>query len=300
MQGLILIDKPEGLTSFGVVAKLKWLCGTKRVGHTGTLDPLATGVLPILVGRPTVLCGHLLAADKEYIASVRLGVTTDTLDITGKVLEQRAVAVTKEQINAVLKTFVGKQKQTPPMYSALKKDGVRLYDLARQGKEVDRPVRDIEIFEIELLSFTKDGFDMRVLCSKGTYIRSLADDIGKVLGTGAVLRALRRTKTAGFSVQDSVRLDDLTPENVRIFLQPAETAVLSYPACVVSSKQAIRFQNGGELALSRVNGLKNAPDGALYRIKEADRFLGLGRVDRASESLKIECLTWHITDRETD
>lgn len=296
MQGLLLINKPKDITSFGVVAKIKWLLHTKRVGHTGTLDPMATGVLPILVGRPTVLCSHLLDADKEYIASIKLGITTDTLDITGSVLSQNTVAVTKENLLKVLSGFMGKQLQIPPMYSALKKDGVRLYDLARDGKTVEREAREIEIFELELLEFSGDEFKIRVLCSKGTYIRSLSDDIGKALGTGAVLTALKRTKTAGFSIDECVDLDSLTGENIGNYLKNAERAVLNYPEINISLKQAERFSNGGELSLERLHFSSNPKDGEMYRVKNGERFLGLGEVDFQKSALKIKCLTYHPSD----
>jgi len=296
LQGLLLINKPKGITSFGVVAKIKWLLHTKRVGHTGTLDPMATGVLPVLVGRPTVLCSHLLDADKEYIATVRLGITTDTLDITGNVLSECNVTVTKEQLVSTLRSFMGKQLQTPPMYSALKKDGVRLYDLAREGKEVEREQREIEIFELELLEFSDSEFKIRVLCSKGTYIRSLADDIGKKLGTGAVLTELQRTKTAGFNINECVDLDFLTPENTPSFIKSAENAVLNYPQISVSDKQSERFINGGELALERLHFTNEPQNKQIYRVKNKDRFLGLGEVDYDKSALKIKCLTYHPSD----
>lgn len=296
MQGLLLINKPEGLTSFGVVAKIKWLLHIKRVGHTGTLDPMATGVLPVLVGRSTVLCSHLLDADKEYIADVKLGITTDTLDKTGRVLSETEVDVSLEELQSVLKGFLGKQNQVPPMYSALKKDGVRLYDLAREGKEVEREPREIEIFELELLEFNGDEFKIRVLCSKGTYIRSLAEDIGKKLGTGAMLTALKRTKTAGFKLNECVDLDFLTPENTASFLKSAENAVLNYTLLTVSEKQAQRFTNGGELALERLHFKSEPQNGEIYRVKNGDRFLGLGVVDFEKSALKIKCLTYHPSD----
>lgn len=298
MQGLLLINKPEGITSFGVVAKIKWLLHTKRVGHTGTLDPMATGVLPILVGRPTVLCSHLLDADKEYVAGVKLGITTDTLDITGNIICEKNVSVTKDHLSEVLKGFVGEQLQTPPMYSALKKDGVRLYDLAREGKEVEREARKIKIFELELLGFDDDEFKIRVLCSKGTYIRSLADDIGKALGTGAALTSLKRTRTAGFNIDECVELDALTPENINEYLKNAELAVLNYPEINVSIKQAERFSNGGELALERLRFSKEPQNGEIYRVKNSDKFLGLGEVDNNKSALKIKCLTYHPSDEK--
>lgn len=296
MQGLLLINKPKDITSFGVVAKIKWLLHTKRVGHTGTLDPMATGVLPIFVGRSTVLCSHILDADKEYIATVKLGITTDTLDITGNVISQKECSVSREKLLEILNGFLGEQLQVPPMYSALKKDGVRLYDLAREGKEIEREPRKIKIFELELLSYSDDEFKIRVLCSKGTYIRSLADDIGKALGTGAVLTALQRTKTAGFKIEECVELDSLTPENINEFIKTPELAVLYYPEINVSLKQAERFSNGGELALERLYFSKEYLNGEIYRVKCKERFLGLGEVDSAKSALKIKCLTYHPSD----
>lgn len=296
MQGLLLINKPKDITSFGVVAKIKWLLHTKRVGHTGTLDPMATGVLPIFVGRSTVLCSHILDADKEYIATVKLGITTDTLDITGNVISQKECSVSREKLLEILNGFLGEQLQVPPMYSALKKDGIRLYDLAREGKEIEREPRKIKIFELELLSYSDDEFKIRVLCSKGTYIRSLADDIGKALGTGAVLTALQRTKTAGFKIEECVELDSLTPENINEFIKNPELAVLYYPEINVSLKQAERFSNGGELALERLYFSKEYSNGEIYRVKCKERFLGLGEVDSAKSALKIKCLTYHPSD----
>ncbi len=296
MQGLLLINKPEGLTSFGVVAKIKWLLHTKRVGHTGTLDPMATGVLPILIGRDTVLCSYLLDADKEYIADVKLGITTDTLDKTGTVLSKSDVNIKREELENVLSSFLGKQLQVPPMYSAIKKDGVRLYDLAREGKEIEREPREIEIFKLELLDFKSDEFKIRVLCSKGTYIRSLADDIGKKLGMGAVLTALKRTKTAGFKIEECVDLENLTPENTADFLKSAEIAVLNYPPLNISEKQALRFTNGGELSLERLHFKACPKNGEIYRVKNGEKFLGLGEVDFNKSALKVKCLTYHPSD----
>ena len=180
MNGLILLDKPEGFTSFKAAAVLRRIYGTKRVGHTGTLDPMATGVLPILIGRATRLCSLVLESDKRYTATVRLGITTDSLDITGNVLSESEVNVSDEQLYDALKHFTGEYDQIPPMFSAIKKDGVRLYDLARQGKEVERTPRRIKIHEINLSERNGNEFKIDVLCSKGTYIRSLADDIGRL------------------------------------------------------------------------------------------------------------------------
>lgn len=298
MQGLLLIDKPEGITSFGAVARIKSLAGIKRVGHTGTLDPMATGVLPVLIGRPTVLCDCLLKADKEYIAQIQLGVTTDTLDRTGTVLKTSPVAVSKEQLEAVLQGFLGKSMQLPPMYSALKKDGVRLYELARNGQAVERRPREIEIKKLELLHFENDLFSVRVACSKGTYIRSLAADIGERLSTGAVLTGLRRTKTAGFSIEECIPLEQITADNIGSLLLNEERAVLGYPAVTVSAKQAARFSNGGDLALERLHFPETGKDESIYRVKCDGLFYGLGAIDLQSGSLRVKCLVRHASDAD--
>lgn len=298
MRGLLLIDKPEGITSFGAVARIKRLAGVKRVGHTGTLDPMATGVLPVLIGRPTVLCDCLLEADKEYIAQIQLGVTTDTLDRTGTVLKTSPVSVSKERLQEVLQGFLGKSMQLPPMYSALKKDGVRLYELARNGQEVERRPREIEIKELELLHFANSLFSVRVACSKGTYIRSLAADIGERLATGAVLTGLRRTKTAGFSVGDCIPLEQITADNISSLLLNEERAVLGYPAVTVSAKQAARFSNGGDLALERLHLPEAGQEGSIFRVKCNGLFYGLGAIDLPSGSLRVKCLVRHASDAD--
>lgn len=298
MQGLLLIDKPKDITSFGAVAKVKWLCGTKRVGHTGTLDPMATGVLPILVGRATLLSKYLLEADKEYVAEVKLGLTTDTLDITGNVLSTAEVDISLSQLETVARSFVGKIKQTPPMYSAIKKDGTPLYKLARQGVEVERPSREVTINSLEISGFNGNEFSMRVNCSKGTYIRSLADDLGKALGTGATLTSLRRVDTAGYKIVRCVNLESLTKENVAEFLINEEKAVEHYPLVSVSEKQAVRFSNGGALALERLRDLKEPAPNKIYRVRYKDLFLGLGRVDDTSTQLKIECLINFVNNND--
>lgn len=290
MQGLILINKPEGITSFGAVAKLKWLCQTKRVGHTGTLDPMATGVLPIFVGRPTVLSNYLLEADKEYIATVRLGIKTDTLDITGNVLEQKPVNIKLEELMSVREKFLGTITQIPPMYSAIKKDGVPLYKLAREGKTAQRDGRQVEIKELDIFDFDGINFKMKVLCSKGTYIRTLAEDIGNALNTGAVLTSLCRTKTAGFSIEQTVSLDQLTRENVENYLTDEETAVLGFDKINVSEKQAIRFSNGGELDLNRLHGIERTTDGKLLRVSFDNKFIGLGKISLEKNALTVEAL----------
>lgn len=291
MQGFLLLKKPSGITSFSAVSRIKRLCHEKRVGHTGTLDPMATGVLPIFLGKATALSSLMLDGNKRYTATIKLGLTTDTEDITGAVLTKSRVEVTLEQLNAALLKFTGKLMQKPPMYSALKKDGVRLYDLARQGKSVDMPAREIEIFEIKLLSALDDDncFTIDVLVSKGTYIRSLARDLGEFLGCGATLAALERTSACGFDIKDCVSLDDLTEENVASFIVDEENAMRHLRECSVTEKQAVRFCNGGQLAFERLH-IENITDGELFRVKFEKRFLGIGIADMENQRLNIKCV----------
>lgn len=294
IQGLLLLDKPEGKTSFGAVAKVKWLAKEKRVGHTGTLDPMATGVLPIFLGRATALSGLLIDGDKRYTATVKLGITTDTDDITGKILTENSVDVTPEKLKEALKHFVGLQSQIPPMYSAIKKDGVRLYALAREGKTAEIQPRDIEVYSIDLLSgINNNTFIIDVHVSKGTYIRSLARDIGEYLGCGATLSALKRTYAAGFDIKDCVKLEELTPENVADYICSEERAVMDFPEISVTEKQAVRFQNGGQLGFDR---LKNADfcDGQLLRVKFGETLLGIGIADNEKQQVAIKCILNYI------
>lgn len=291
MLGLLLLNKPQGITSFGAVARIKRLTGEKRVGHTGTLDPMATGVLPILIGRATVLSQYLIEADKGYSATIKLGVETDSCDITGNVISQSDVSVDDTTIEDVLKNFVGKQMQTPPMFSAIKQNGVRMYDLARRGETVEIPAREIEVFSLDKTSQLNGENEFGVDCvvSKGTYIRSLCRDIGKALSTGATLTTLQRTKTAGFDISRCVCLDELTPENICDYILPCETVVEYMPKLQVSEKQAIRFCNGGQLSLERLKGV-DFSDNTLYRVRFGEKMLGLGLTDLKEQSLKIQCL----------
>ena len=290
MLGLLLLNKPQGITSFGAVARVKRLTGEKRVGHTGTLDPMATGVLPILIGRATVLSQYLIDADKSYSATVKLGITTDTCEITGNVISQSEVD-SDIDLNSVLEKFKGKQMQTPPMFSAIKQNGVRMYELARRGETAEIPAREIEVFSLKQISDlnNQNEFDIDTTVSKGTYIRSLCRDIGESLGCGATLTRLCRTKTAGFSLSQCVNLDDLTPENIANYILPCDLVVEYIPKIQISEKQAVRFCNGGALSLDRIrfNGFR---DSAAYRVYFGERFLGLGRAEVGTNLLKIECL----------
>ena len=207
--GIIVIDKPAGWTSMDVCAKLRGMFHEKRVGHAGTLDPMATGVLPVFIGRATRAVQYAADSDKEYIAELRLGVITNTQDTTGEILEERPVDVTGERLRGVLAQFTGDIEQVPPMYSAIKINGKKLYELARKGKEVERKPRPVTIHELELLDWPDAGedFSLRIHCSKGTYVRTLCHDIGRVLGCGGCMSSLRRVKAAGFTLADSVTLE---------------------------------------------------------------------------------------------
>lgn len=287
MNGLVLLDKPQGLTSFTAASIMKRAYGTKRVGHTGTLDPLATGVLPVLVGRATRLCSYILESDKRYVASVKLGITTDTLDIAGKVLTETTPKVTKEQLIDALEKFKGTISQVPPMYSAIRVDGKHLYDIAREGGEVERAAREVTIHKIELLSFSGDEFTIDVTCSKGTYIRTLADDIGRALGCGAAMTSLRRIETAGFKIEDCTDPDIVKLDPEKYLLSP-ELAVPQFSNVYITEKQGARFMCGGELALNRLHLPENPTE--ILKVFANNEFLGLGFIDRESASLKVKCI----------
>ena len=297
MNGVIVIDKPADFTSFDVIAVVRRLTGQRKTGHTGTLDPNATGVLPVLLGAATKAQDRIPNHDKSYLAQFRLGLTTDTLDIWGEVKTETTCCVTEDDVRALLPRFSGEIMQVPPMYSALKKDGQRLYDLARKGVEVEREARPVTVYRLELVSFnseTQTG-ELAVSCSKGTYVRTLIDDIGQALGVGAVMTALRRTEACGFTLSDCVTLDrlrQLCGEGVAdSVLLPTDSLFAVYPKLTVSDAQATRFSNGGALDLSRTALKNTADDGAICRVyAKSSRFLGLGRVCTDENLLKIEKL----------
>ena len=282
MTGIILLDKPKDITSFGAVARVRRICGEKKCGHTGTLDPMATGVLTIMLGGATRFIELLPSHDKAYIASFHLGTVTDTLDITGKVLETREVNVTAEQVKEKIKDFVGEISQLPPMYSAVSVGGQRVYDLARQGIEVERTARQVTVFSIDMLSENEQTgeYEIAVECSSGTYIRTLISDLGEALGCGAVMAELRRTKANGFEIKNAVTLEQLTQaaENGTLdeVVIPVEKALENYPMIKVTAAQAKRFRNGGELDLQR---LKYPRMLGFFRIYDPDDdFIGLGEI----------------------
>lgn len=244
--GVIVIDKPQGWTSMDVCAKLRGVFHEKRVGHAGTLDPMATGVLPVFLGRATRAVQFAAEGTKEYRAVLRLGVVTDTQDVTGRVLEQRAVNVTAGELEAVLSGFRGELRQIPPMYSAVKIDGKKLYDLARRGKEVERPPRTVTIHALELeKQCAATDFQLRVECSKGTYVRTLCHDIGQALGCGAVMAQLRRTRAAGYTLEQAVTLEQVQQaEDPTALLAPVDTCFAHLPARQLTAAQAKCVRNG--------------------------------------------------------
>ena len=238
--GIIIMDKPAGWTSMDVCAKLRGILKTKKVGHAGTLDPMATGVLPVFVGSATKAVSFAENGDKEYIAGLRLGVTTDTQDTSGNVLAQCPVSVTREMLEAVLPRFTGEIQQIPPMYSAIKINGQKLYELARKGTEIQRSARNITIFELELLGQTDDGdWTLRVRCSKGTYVRTLCHDIGQALGCGGCMSALRRTMAAGFTLADCHTLEEVQSGGEAL-LSPTDSLFRQYPAYTIPAAEEER------------------------------------------------------------
>ncbi len=276
-----MLDKSEGMTSFQAASCVKRVFQTKKAGHTGTLDPMATGVLPVALGRAARFIDFLPDHEKAYVARFRCGVTTDTLDITGRVLTQQRADVCAAQIEALLPAFRGEITQLPPMYSAVSVNGQRLYALARKGLEVERPERTVQIRSLELTNAFETGeFELSVRCSKGTYIRTLISDIGAALGTGAVMTALRRTAANGFSVENAFTPEALL-ENPSAALLAFDAPFSLYPELRVTEKQALRFANGGSLSADRLK--EDLPCGRYRVYSPAGVFLGLGELAEGQE-----------------
>ena len=280
MNGILVVDKPAGISSNDVVQQAKRLFGAQKVGHTGSLDPLATGVLPLCFGEATKFSQYLLDADKKYWTQVRLGITTETADADGEVIAQADTSgITESQVTAALETFVGEIEQIPSMYSALKHQGQPLYKLARQGIEVERAPRRISIYSAELLQFSEASIELRVDCSKGTYIRSLAEDLGAALGCGGHVSALRRLAAGPYEEAQATTLDELREvgdvREMDALLLPVSSAVGSWPAVRLHEDTAHYVRQGQPVQVA------HAPtDGwvQIFELAEEDRFLGVGEI----------------------
>lgn len=275
MNGIILVDKPQGWTSHDVVAKLRGVLHEKRIGHSGTLDPMATGLLVVFVGRATRAVEYAEKDSKEYLAGIRFGLTTDTQDITGRVLSQSGKSVTADELAGVLPRFTGELSQIPPMYSALKVDGQKLYSLARKGVEVERKPRQITVFQLEMAGESEGGFLLRVRCSKGAYIRTLCSDIGEALGAGAVMSSLIRTSAGEFSLEQAHSLDEIIrlaeAEEHHRFLLPTDSLFSDRPAFTATEPQKRKILCG--------NPFPAVGDDGEYRVYSRDgEFLMLGRL----------------------
>ena len=272
--GIVIIDKPAGWTSMDVCAKLRGILKTKKIGHAGTLDPMATGVLPVFVGRATRAVSFAEGGEKEYVAGLRLGRTTNTQDTEGETLTRSPVAVGREELEAVLPRFTGEISQIPPMFSAIKINGQKLYDLARQGKEVERKARAVTIFALEVVEqVSETDYILRIRCSKGTYVRTLCHDIGQALGCGGCMFSLRRTMAAGFTLDESVTLEQMQ-EGGEALLRPTDSLFRDRPDYRLrTEKQEERCRNGNPFFIQ-----ENLPEGE-YRIYGREgEFLCLSRL----------------------
>ena len=274
MDGIIVINKEKDYTSHDVVAKLKKQLNISKVGHTGTLDPNATGVLPILIGKGTKFSKYLINHDKTYKAKIELGKKTDTADVEGNVIEEKPVDTEyiKQNLVQVLESFVGKQEQVPPMYSAIKKNGKKLYEYARKGEKIEVEPRKIEIYKIELVKYNEKNIEFIVSCSKGTYIRSLCEDIAEKLNTVGYMKNLERLQVGEFNIEKSVLIDDVNIENIEKYLYTLEDILKDTPKLNLNSKKLKLFLNGVQLTVKEAEGL--------YKIYVDNKFIGTGTVKK--------------------
>lgn len=291
MDGILIVNKEAGFTSHDVVAKLRGICGQKKIGHTGTLDPAATGVLPVCLGSGTKLCDMLTDRDKEYVAELLLGVETDTQDTTGTVVRQCPVTVSEEAVAAACEGFLGGYDQIPPMYSALKVDGKKLYELAREGKTVERKARRIEIPELEILEIRLPVVRFRVVCSKGTYIRALCADIGEKLGCGAAMQSLSRTRVGHFLLADARTLGELQQLKCAGRLEeamlPVESVFAGCPALHVAEEAARLLENGNVLYPRQTREKEVYAPGQWVRMYRTDEsFAGVYAYDNGRQLYK--------------
>ncbi len=289
LTGIIPLKKGENITSFFAVNLVRKIIGEKKAGHTGTLDPNATGVLPIALGGATRFIELLPTHKKAYKATFKTGFLTDTLDIWGEVLKECEKTPTLKEFLTTKDNFIGEITQLPPMYSAVRKDGVRLYDLARQGIEVEREARKCEIYTLEIDEITSGEFSLYCECSQGTYIRTLISDLGEAAGTLATMTSLERTFACGVNIENCLTLDELrelaSKGEAEKAVIPLEKLLEEYPALTVTDNQAVRFKNGGDLLAKRVPELKNP---GIYRVYGKNEFLGLGEYTDGAESLTVK------------
>lgn len=278
VSGVLIINKHEGVTSHKIISSCRKLYDTRQVGHTGTLDPMATGVLPVLIGRAVKASDYLMMHDKEYVAEMKLGLTTDTEDITGEVLTRCENIPDEETVLEACRSFVGKIMQVPPMYSAIKVGGRKLVDIAREGGEVEREAREVEIYSLDAEKVSEDTYRMRVACSKGTYIRTLCADIGAKLGCGAVMSSLVRTRTGNFTLEDAVtvdELDNMTFEERLALPQPVESLFTELQKINLVDYYAKLVRGGANIFQKKVKA--NVAEGELVRLCTRGVFIALGR-----------------------
>lgn len=281
MQGILVVNKRQGITSHDCIYILRDLLGIKKIGHTGTLDPMATGVLPMTIGKATRVSSFIQNSEKEYIATIEFGIETDTEDITGNIIERSDKIPTEKEVLKILPKFTGRIEQTPPMYSAVRVDGRKLYKIAREGKVVDRPKREIHVESLELLD--SNPFTLKINCSSGTYVRTLISDIGKELGTFATMTSLIRTKVGPFSVENAIKIDDLesmTKEEIEEKLYPTDFALRNIPKYNVPKSFFERLINGVKFYDKRMNDGK-------YSIYCRDEFIGIGEFVDGRLKIKV-------------
>ena len=286
IDGLLIFDKEKGITSHDLVYKVRKKLGIKKVGHTGTLDPMATGVLVISIGKGTKTSDYILSSDKVYEAKIKLGVLTDSYDITGKILEEEDVNFTEEEIKDALIKLTGKISQRPPIYSALKVNGKKLYEYAREGKDVEIKKRDVEIYKIELLDFNgKDEFTILTKVSKGTYIRSLANDLGRSLGTFGTLTELRRTRSGSFKIGDAIKVSDFersSLDEIKDKILPMDLALIDFKRIDIPKSFCEKFIMG------QFYKLKEKLNDENYRVYSDDKFLGIGEIREKDEEFFLK------------
>lgn len=293
MNGILCMNKPEEFTSFDVIGKLRGILRIRKLGHTGTLDPMATGVLPVLVGTAAKACDIMPCQDKEYLAGVRFGLSSDTLDIWGKDFsEYTSMHVTKDALASVIPDFTGAIEQLPPMYSAVSVGGKRLYELARKGIEAERPVRNVQVYSIEIKQFDEDRQEavLSVRCGKGTYIRTLIDDIGRVLGGGAVMTSLCRTMASGFDISECYTFDEVKAAveagQTERLLFPTERLFEGYPKLRLGEVQTRMYRNGVKLDLGRIHNI--IPNHCDYTVYGSEgTFIGTAKAD--FENCELRC-----------